>query len=53
MPGGKELEQLPMANLLPGMGDDRSNYNREVLTGISENDGAKPEKVTEKNGNNW
>ncbi|KKK38735.1 malate dehydrogenase [Mesobacillus campisalis] len=35
MPRGKELEQLPMANTLPGMGQDRSKMDREVLGTIT------------------
>lgn len=35
MPRGKELEQLPMANTLPGAGEDRSKFNRDITTGIT------------------
>lgn len=35
MPRGKELEQLPMANTLPGMGEDRSKFDRDVMTGFT------------------
>lgn len=48
MPRGKELEQLPMANSLPGMGEDRSKYNREILTGITENAGTQPAEGSKK-----
>ncbi|WP_186326868.1 hypothetical protein [Cytobacillus oceanisediminis] len=48
MPRGKELEQLPMANSLPGMGEDRSKYNREILTGITENAGTRPAEDSKK-----
>ena len=34
MPRGKELEQLPMANVAPSIGDDKSKYNREGLSGM-------------------
>jgi hypothetical protein len=35
MPRGKELEQLPMANTqAPGVGEDPSPMDREVLTGF-------------------
>lgn len=33
MPRGKELEQLPMANIAPGAGKDASSTNREVIGG--------------------
>ncbi|MBT2757328.1 hypothetical protein J7E71_15470 [Mesobacillus foraminis] len=48
MPRGKELEQLPMANTLPGMGEDRSKYNREILGGITTGERPQPEKVKKK-----
>ncbi|GAE44664.1 hypothetical protein [Mesobacillus boroniphilus] len=35
MPRGKELEQLPMANTMPGAGKERSKFDRDVLTGIN------------------
>jgi hypothetical protein len=34
MPRGKELEQLPMANIAPSMGEDKSKYNRKSLNGM-------------------
>ncbi|MCM3585245.1 hypothetical protein M3182_05745 [Mesobacillus maritimus] len=50
MPRGKELEQLPMANTLPGMGEDRSKYNRTVLGSIVSGEQPQPAKVkNEKN----
>jgi hypothetical protein len=48
MPRGKELEQLPMANSLPGMGEDRSKYNWEILTGITESAGTQPAEGSQK-----
>ncbi|SEN95645.1 hypothetical protein SAMN05192533_1316 [Mesobacillus persicus] len=45
MPRGKELEQLPMANTLPGMGEDRSKYNREVLGTIVTEEQPQPANV--------
>ncbi|MDZ5473045.1 hypothetical protein SM124_15105 [Bacillus sp. 31A1R] len=42
MPRGKELEQLPMANTLPGMGDDQSKMNRTNLNGILREDTPRP-----------
>lgn len=47
MPRGKELEQLPISNTLTGMGEDRSRLNREVLTGITEEERPKPAKAAE------
>ncbi|MFT9597780.1 hypothetical protein [Mesobacillus sp.] len=49
MPRGKELEQLPMANTLPGMGGDRSKFDRDVLTGITNDERPMPAKVNEEN----
>jgi hypothetical protein len=40
LPRGKELEQLPMANTLPGAGKDSSKMNRTELIGMTE--GARP-----------
>lgn len=34
MPKGKELEQLPMSNIAPGIGDDQSKMNRTSIKGI-------------------
>ncbi|WP_170169168.1 hypothetical protein [Mesobacillus subterraneus] len=48
MPRGKELEQLPMANTLPGMGEDRSNFNRQVLTGMTTDERPMPSKENKK-----
>ncbi|GLB58092.1 hypothetical protein [Cytobacillus sp. NCCP-133] len=31
MPRGEELEQLPMANIAPGAGDDSTGVDRELL----------------------
>lgn len=49
LPRGKELEQLPMANTLPGSGKDTSKMNRTGLTGMSEGDMPKPVQVSKKN----
>ncbi|MEK3990632.1 MULTISPECIES: hypothetical protein [Robertmurraya] len=49
MPSGKELEQLPMANTLPGAGKDTSKMNRTTLTGVTESDLPKPAQVSKKN----
>lgn len=45
MPRGKELEQLPMSNIAPGMGEDKGKFNRESLTGIIGDEGPEPSKV--------
>lgn len=45
MPRGKELEQLPMANTLPGMGEDKSKFNREILAGITTGEQPQPAKA--------
>ncbi|WP_174727966.1 hypothetical protein [Mesobacillus harenae] len=45
MPRGKELEQLPMANTLPGMGDDQSKFNRQIISGITEDEQPQPAKI--------
>lgn len=52
MPRGKELEQLPMANTLPGMGEDRSKFDRDVLTWITADERPMPAKVREENQSN-
>jgi hypothetical protein len=48
LPRGKELEQLPMANTLPGMGEDKTKFNREILSGVTGADRPHPAKVTDK-----
>ncbi|MFE8699214.1 hypothetical protein ACFYKX_01120 [Cytobacillus sp. FJAT-54145] len=45
MPRGKELEQLPMSNIAPGMGEDKGKFNRESLTGIIGDEGPEPSKA--------
>ncbi|WP_226676354.1 hypothetical protein [Mesobacillus jeotgali] len=52
MPRGKELEQLPMANTMPGAGEDRSKFDRDVLTGITTDVRPMPAKVNEENRSN-
>jgi hypothetical protein len=42
MPRGKELEQLPMANIAPGAGEDPSPMDRESLTGYISGDRPHP-----------
>lgn len=52
LPRGKELEQLPMANTMPGAGEDRSKFDRDVLTGITTDVRPMPAKVNEENQSN-
>ena len=49
MPRGKELEQLPIANIAPGAGKDASNENREVLEGIAQNTQPQPADLEKEN----
>jgi hypothetical protein len=49
MPRGKELEQLPMANIAPGAGKDASNTNREILESIVQQDQPQPGDVEKEN----
>ncbi|WP_462411850.1 hypothetical protein [Neobacillus sp. Marseille-QA0830] len=46
MPRGKELEQLPMANTLPGAGRDKSQFRRERIAGIVSNAEPQPGEIT-------
>ncbi|MFB6468819.1 hypothetical protein ACE38V_18850 [Cytobacillus sp. Hz8] len=48
MPSGKELEQLPMANVAPGMGDDQSKFNRVKLNETMERVQPQPSQVKSK-----
>lgn len=52
MPRGKELEQLPMSNTGPGMGDDDSEFSRESLNGITDVTSPKPSEAGKQNMNN-
>ena len=45
MPRGKELEQLPMANIAPGAGKDAGKYNREVLGGSIQKELPQPGEI--------
>ena len=49
MPRGKELEQLPMANIAPGAGKDASRNNREVLGSIIQSEQPKPSDINKEN----
>lgn len=49
MPRGKELEQLPMANIAPGAGKDAGNKNREVLEGMAQNTQPMPADLEKEN----
>lgn len=52
MPRGKELEQLPMANTMPGAGEGHSKFDRDVLTGITTDESPMPAKVNVENQSN-
>ena len=45
MPRGNELEQLPMANIVPGAGKDASRNNREVLGSIVQGEQPHPSDI--------
>lgn len=45
MPRGKELEQLPMAQIAPGAGEDAASTNREILTSTVDENGPFPSAV--------
>lgn len=49
MPRGKELEQLPMANIAPGAGKDTGKFNREVLGSIVQNNQPQPSEIEKEN----
>jgi hypothetical protein len=49
MPRGKELEQLPMANIAPGAGKDASEYDREVLGSIVSKERPQPSEIEKEN----
>ncbi|MGJ7921109.1 hypothetical protein [Neobacillus sp. LXY-4] len=34
MPRGKELEQLPMSHIAPGVGEDSMSKDREILSSV-------------------
>jgi hypothetical protein len=45
MPSGKELEQLPAANIAPGAGKDQGRFQREILEGFAPHDQPHPSRV--------
>lgn len=49
MPTGKELEQLPMANIAPGAGKDAGAYNRKVLGSIVSKEQPQPSEIEKEN----
>ncbi|GHI00905.1 hypothetical protein [Neobacillus kokaensis] len=49
MPRGKELEQLPMSNTLPGAGKDAGKFNREILGSIVQNAEPQPNEIEREN----
>lgn len=46
MPRGKELEQLPMGNTLPGAGKDMSKFDRDIATGITSDERPRPARIS-------
>lgn len=49
MPRGKELEQLPMANIAPGAGKDAGLHDREVLGSIVSKEQPQPSEIEKEN----
>ncbi|CAH2714284.1 hypothetical protein BACCIP111895_01445 [Neobacillus rhizosphaerae] len=49
MPRGKELEQLPFANITPGAGKDATSNNREVLGSIISKEQPQPSDIDKEN----
>ncbi|NRD80406.1 hypothetical protein HPT25_24090 [Bacillus sp. BRMEA1] len=49
MPRGKELEQLPMANIAPGAGKDAGKFDREVLGTIVSKEHPQPADIEKEN----
>lgn len=49
LPRGKELEQLPMANTIPGAGKDAGKFNREVLGTIVQDVQPQPNEIEKEN----
>ncbi len=49
LPRGKELEQLPMANTIPGAGKDSGKFNREVLGTIVQDVQPQPNEIEKEN----
>ncbi len=47
MPRGKELEQLPAANIAPGAGKDLGKFHRGILEGIEQNEQPHPAAIKE------
>jgi hypothetical protein len=47
MPSGKELEQLPMTNTAPGIGENRGPYEKETLSSFVDEVRPQPSKVEE------
>jgi hypothetical protein len=49
MPRGKELEQLPMANIASSSGMDHGKYNRKSLEGIVQKEQPQPADIVKEN----
>jgi hypothetical protein len=52
MPSGKELEQLPMTNLAPGIGENRGPLKKESLSSFVDEVRPQPSKAGDQEGNN-
>jgi len=47
LPSGKELEQLPMTNTAPGIGENRGPFEKESLSSFVDEVRPQPSKVGE------
>ena len=52
MPSGKELEQLPMTNTAPGMGENRGPFEKESLSSFVDEVRPRPSKAGGQKRNN-
>ena len=49
MPRGKELEQLPMANMTAGAGKDHGKSDWGIMDNIEQNERPQPSEVDKEN----
>lgn len=49
MPRGKELEQLPAANIAPGAGKDKGRFRRETLVSTVQKEQPQPSDIEKEN----
>lgn len=49
MPRGKEMEQLPLAHIAPGTGEDASKFDRKILGTIVSKEQPQPSEVEKEN----